>query len=138
MAQQKIVLCDSNVLFEYFRGTPTMQQELDDLGFDRLAISVISETEMYVGMRRSERRATTETINKFNLIGLDPEISRRMVGLVWEHYAKRPGIADMIIAATALVYPVELFTFNKKDFDFIKGIRFYRPKHQHQFGPQNG
>jgi len=102
MAKKKIVLCDSNVLFDYFRGVPVMTQELDELDFDRLYLSVISEAEMYVGMKRSEKRKTVETINKFNVIGLDAEISRRLLTLTWGHYAKRPGIADMIIAATAL------------------------------------
>ena len=114
-----------------------MVQELDELGFDRLYLSVISEAEMYVGMKRSEKRRTVETINKFNVIGLDAEISRRLLNLIWEHYTKRPGIADMIIAATALTYPVELFTFNKKDFDFVEGITFYRPKHKHKYGPES-
>lgn len=134
MAQKKVILCDSNVLFEYFRGSPVMLRELDELGFDRLALSVISEAEMYIGIKRIEWRKTTETINKFNIIGLDSEISRMLSRLTWEHYTKRPGIADMIIAATALTYPVELFTFNKKDFDFVERITFYRPKYQHQFG----
>ncbi len=134
MAQKKVILCDSNVLFDYFRGIPMMIQELAELSFDRLAISAISEAEMYAGMKSNERRATTETINKFDIIELDDEISRRMTRLVWEHYNKRPAIPDMLIAATALVYPVELFTFNKKDFDFIDGVKFYRPKYQHNAG----
>lgn len=113
-----------------------MVQELEELGFDRLYLSVISEAEMYAGMKRSEKRKTTETINKFNVIGLDAEISRRLSQLMWEHYAKRPGIADIIITATALVYPVELFTFNKSDFDFVEGLQFYPPKHKHLYGPQ--
>ena len=71
MAKKKIVLCDSNVLFDYFRGGPAIIQELDELGFDRLYLSVISEAEMYVGMKRSEKRKTVETVNKFNVIGLD-------------------------------------------------------------------
>ena len=79
MAKKKIVLCDSNVLFDYFRGVQVMVQELDELGFDRLYLSVISEAEMYVGMKRSEKRKTVETINKFNVIGLDAEISRRLL-----------------------------------------------------------
>lgn len=113
-----------------------MVRELEELGFDRLYLSVISEAEMYVGMKRSEKRKTVEILNKFNVIGLDAEISRQLLNLTWEHYATRPGIADMIIAATALTYPVELFTFNKKDFDFVKGITFYRPIYKHQYGPE--
>jgi predicted nucleic acid-binding protein len=131
MAQKKLILCDSNVLFDYFRGIPVMVQELTELGFDRLVISAISEAEMYAGMRQSEKRSTTEIINKFDTIDLDDEISRCMTRLIWEHYDKRPAIPDMLIAATAPVYPVELFTFNKKDFNFIEGITFYRPKYQH-------
>lgn len=115
-----------------------MIQELEELGFERLYLSVISEAEMYVGMKKSERRKTVETINRFNIIGLDAEISRQLLDLTWEHYAKRPSIADMIIAATALTYPVELFTFNKKDFDFVEGITFHRPTYKHQYGPEQG
>ena len=137
MAKAKLILCDSNILFDYFRGVPVMMQELEELGFDRLCISVISEAEMYVGMKRSEQRRTTETINKFNVIGLDAEISQHLLNLTWEHYAKRPSIADMIIASTALTYAVELFTFNKKDFNFVEGIKFYRPKYKHAYGPEH-
>lgn len=108
-----------------------MIQELEKIGFDRLYLSVISEAEMYVGMKKGEKRMTVETINKFNVIGLDAQISRQLRNLTWEHYATRPGIADMIIAATALTYSVELFTFNKKDFDFVEGITFYRPVYKH-------
>ncbi|PHK17988.1 hypothetical protein VF13_37030 [Nostoc linckia z16] len=61
MAKKKIILCDSNVLFDYFRGVPVMVQELDELGFDRLFLSVISEAEMYVGMKRSAKRSKLST-----------------------------------------------------------------------------
>ena len=55
-----------------------MVQELEELGFDRLYLSVISEAEMYAGMKRSEKRKTTETINEFNVIGLDTEYNSKM------------------------------------------------------------
>ncbi len=38
-----------------------MVQELDELGFDRLFLSVISEAEMYVGMKRSAKRSKLST-----------------------------------------------------------------------------
>jgi predicted nucleic acid-binding protein len=34
----------------------------------------------------------------------------------------RPGIADTLIAATALYYHLPLYTLNKKHFQFIPGI----------------
>lgn len=36
-------------------------------------------------------------------------------------------IPDAIIAATALAYNLQLFTYNLKDFNFIPNLRLYRP-----------
>ncbi len=38
------------------------------------------------------------------------------------------GVADGLIAALALTHRAELYTFNRKDFDFIKGLRLFNPK----------
>ena len=38
------------------------------------------------------------------------------------------GVADGLIAALALTHRAELHTFNRKDFDFIKGLRLFNPK----------
>ena len=37
----------------------------------------------------------------------------------------RLAVPDGFIAATAIVYDVELFTLNKKDFRFIDGLKLY-------------
>ena len=131
MAKKKVVLCDPNVLFRYFRGNDVINQELDEIGFDNLAISAISEAEMLVGMKRGERRKTTQTLNKFDIIDSDRDISRRFINLTYDYNTKPTGLPDLLIAATALEYGYELFTFNRKDFDFIKEIKFYQPTLQH-------
>ena len=38
------------------------------------------------------------------------------------------SIPDAIIAATALYYDIELYTYNVKDFRYIDGIRLYKVK----------
>jgi tRNA(fMet)-specific endonuclease VapC len=38
------------------------------------------------------------------------------------------GVPDALIAATAISNQVALFTLNKKDFDFLDGIKFYKPR----------
>ena len=40
----------------------------------------------------------------------------------------RVMIADRLIAATTLINNYEIFTLNKKDFDDVKGVKFYKPK----------
>jgi predicted nucleic acid-binding protein len=64
--EKKVILCDSNIVFKYFRGEENIVQEIDYLGFSRLAISAVSIAEMYFGMKKSEIRSTKELINKFN------------------------------------------------------------------------
>jgi tRNA(fMet)-specific endonuclease VapC len=38
------------------------------------------------------------------------------------------ALPDALIASTALVYNLDLYTTNRKDFDFIEGIKLYNPQ----------
>jgi hypothetical protein len=60
---------------------------------------------------------------------VDAVISECFVELM-ETYSLSHGLAipDALIAATALVHDVELFTQNTRDFRFIAGLRLYVPK----------
>lgn len=127
MASNKIILCDSNIVFDYFQGDEKIVQELDTLGFARLAVSSVTVAETYYGMKKREIRKTKELINRFNLYHVDKQISQRCLDLLYEHRDKIE-IPDAFIASTALEYNVELYTLNVKDFDFIEGIKFYKPK----------
>jgi tRNA(fMet)-specific endonuclease VapC len=41
--------------------------------------------------------------------------------------SRRLSLPDAMIAATAITNNMELWTNNKKDFDFLTGIQFYTP-----------
>lgn len=125
--EKKMILCDSNIVFKYFREELSVLQELDFLGFERLVVSSVTIAEMYFGMKKSEIRATKELVNKFTHYHIDKQISRKFLELLFE-YRNAISLPDAMIASTALVYDVELYTFNKKDFDFIEGIQFYKPQ----------
>ncbi|MGA0556733.1 type II toxin-antitoxin system VapC family toxin [Larkinella sp. VNQ87] len=128
MDKKALILCDTNIIVDYFRENATVRQELDLIGFARLAISAVTEAELYQGMYKKEIRATKELINKFAIIHIDKYVSQRFTQLLFEHSGGRLFIGDAFIAATALELDLQLYTQNKKDFQFIKGLRFYRPK----------
>ncbi len=44
-------------------------------------------------------------------------------------YREQLSIPDALIAAPVLVEGAELYTDNRQDFEYIKGIRFYRLKY---------
>lgn len=128
MAQKKkLILCDSNILFDYFNKVQPVVAELDTIGFDRLLLSSISVGEAYYGMFKKETRQTKELINRFNIVHVDKAISEHFVSLLYEH-GQSLSIPDGLIAATALELNVELYTLNVKDFDFLKGLKLYKPK----------
>ena len=78
-------------------------------------------------MHKGEIRKTKELINKFSIFDIDKNISKGFVEIIFEH-KNQLSIADAIIAATALDNAVQLYTYNIKDFDFIKGVKLYKPK----------
>jgi predicted nucleic acid-binding protein len=43
------------------------------------------------------------------------------------HLSHNIGLADALIASSVVVADLQLFTFNVKDFDYIKGLKLYYP-----------
>lgn len=128
MDSKKIILCDTNIFIEYFHGDEKIISELDYLGFERLSLSVVSVAEIYFGMRKKETQITRELLRKFNLIHLDKGTSQSFVQFMLGSKKKGIKIPDALIAASSVYNNVELFTLNRKDFDFISNLRLYNPK----------
>ena len=128
METKKLILCDTGVFFELFHQNVDVCRELDGLGFDRLLLSSVSVAEAYFGMKKRETRETRELVRRFNIYHIDIEISLRFLQLMLAYPDHRIALPDALIAATALVANVELFTLNRKDFTYVEGLRLYKPK----------
>lgn len=122
-----IVLLDSGIVFRVFRGEENLMQELEYIGFENLAVSIITVAEMYKGMRKEEYRKTKELLNLLKTYHINKEISKKFFEVLTD-YHNTIEIPDAFIASTALVYNIELYTLNKKDFDYIDGLKLYKPK----------
>ena len=128
MATKKIILCDTNIFIDYFHDDERTIQELDLLGFERLAISVVSVAEIYFGMRKRETAKTREIVRKFNLLHLDKNTSKLFIQFMLGYKEMGISVPDALIGATTVSNNVELFTRNRKDFDFIEGLKLYNPR----------
>jgi predicted nucleic acid-binding protein len=128
VSTKKLILCDTGVFFELFHQNPIICQELDHLGFERLMISSVSVAEAYYGMKKRETKETRSLVRHFNMYHIDKEISQRFLQLMLAYPNHRIALPDALIAATALMLNIELFTLNRKDFDYIEGLRLYNPK----------
>jgi predicted nucleic acid-binding protein len=65
-------------------------------------------------------------IKYYDIIHFDSYISQKSIELIenfrLSHHLQIP---DAIIGATAIVNKIELFTYNKKDFDFMPNLILY-------------
>ena len=89
----------------------------------KVCVCSVTIAEIYQGMRNRERKETLAMVRKFNTIHFDAKISFRFLSLKLR-YRESLSIPDAIIAATSLVYNLQLFTFNSDDFRYIPGNKF--------------
>jgi predicted nucleic acid-binding protein len=67
-------------------------------------------------------------LNVLEIVRIDKTISQKAEHLIETyHLSHNLQIADALIAATCLIKGAILWTLNKKDFVFIKGINFFEP-----------
>ena len=124
-----MILCDTNILIEFYKNNSTIVNELRLIGVDRLAISVITQAELYYGaINKNELLKIQKHLNLLPNFPIDNQVSTKFIQLM-ERYSlsHKITIPDALIAATALVNNVSLYTLNLKDFRFIEGINLHLP-----------
>jgi tRNA(fMet)-specific endonuclease VapC len=124
-----MILCDTNILIEFYKNNDPVVQELHQIGQDQLAISAITQAELYFGaLNKSELAKIKQHLSLLRLFSIDVPISSAFLGLM-EAYSlsHRLSLPDALIAATGLVHGLPLYTLNVKDFQFITGLEIYQP-----------
>jgi tRNA(fMet)-specific endonuclease VapC len=127
MGKKKIVLVDTDIFIKVFRGDIHYKEHLDLLA-GNIAVSVITVLELYQGANTKRRKFDLEKqLKAYHIVHVDEKISAAARLLTKKYLPEKKLLPpDCLIAATALNFSFELFTDNKKDFDFIKGVKFYK------------
>jgi hypothetical protein len=120
-----MVLCDTNVFIHAFNGQQTVIDRLQKIGFEQVALSVITVMELYQGMsNKTELAQMKKKLRYYDFVDIDTETSKLATSLMEKYrLSHHLQIPDAIIGATAVVHQIPFYTFNTKDFDFIPGIQ---------------
>lgn len=124
-----MILCDTNILIEFYKGNSEIILELKRLGNEQIGLSSITRAELYFGaLNKAELKQLKESLDTLTEYPLTTLITKRFTQLM-ETYSlsHKLSIPDALIAATAIEEKLELFTLNQKDFNFIPEIRLYQP-----------
>ncbi len=129
---KKNIVFDTNILIDNVHGFAKWVDKLLNTPDYCLIVPTIAiaeyltaqEHETDKGKEKSKRYLATFKIQDFNysIAEVLGKILRRKT------YASSAGLADLMIASTALFLNAELATNNKKDFAQIPDLKFFNPK----------
>ena len=125
-----MILCDTNILIDFYKGNSNIINELQKAVLDNLAVSVITAGELYFGARdKQELMKMRKHLSLMKQISLDTNSSNQFLALLEEFaLSHRLSVPDALIAATALSQNLPLYTLDVKDFRFIPGLELYKPQ----------
>jgi predicted nucleic acid-binding protein len=112
----KRYLFDTDVLIAYLRGyhqSVELFKGLAAQGVDFL-VSPVTIVEIEAGIRDTEKEKTYELLDIFEVCAVDRPIAHSAGSFLRKHRKKGVtlGLADVIIAATALTHHLTLVTYN--------------------------
>ncbi len=121
------ILLDSDVIIAWLRGRPPFAELVPELlsKANLLLWTPLSVAEIYAAVRRGEEGRIEHLFLILETVPLTAEIGKK-AGNYLHAYSKSRGVdlGDALIAATAQVHGLRLWTLNKKHYP-MKDLEFY-------------
>lgn len=118
------MLVDTDIIIDYLRGQKDAVTFLEH-HIEEIHLSAMSVAELFQGVREGkERRQLDAMLEAFTLLPMDIEIAAA-AGLLRRKFRDKfgCGLADCIIAATAIHHEMPVFTLNTKHFRMLDNVR---------------
>jgi predicted nucleic acid-binding protein len=119
-----VYVLDTSVLIDVLRGSQVAADWLASL--EQLPLcSEITRAEVLRGVRSPERTRTEQLLDALRWAPVDEATSRRAGELGRRHRRSHRGlgVADLLVAATALVHDAQLATGNVRHYTMFPGLR---------------
>ncbi|MFH0842634.1 MAG: type II toxin-antitoxin system VapC family toxin, partial [Bacteroidota bacterium] len=117
------LLADTDVLIDFLRGNETAVELIRE-NSENILVSPITITELYAGARNEKERSDLDSfLALFQSIPIDGEIAKSAGNLKREFFKSHNlGMADCLIAASAIASNAKLKTLNIKHFPMFKNL----------------
>jgi hypothetical protein len=118
------IVLDTTVIVDILRRHAPALRFAEHLDEDVIC-SEITRVEVMRGLRSPERAPSEEFFGTVIWAPLDERVARRAgaIGREWRRTHPGIGVADLVVAATALEIGARLATANVKHFPMFKGLR---------------
>ena len=128
MGQEKVVLCDTDVIIEFYRNNSEIISELKIIGQQNIAVSIVSAGELIFGaLNKKELNQIKKDLANLAILDIDKKTSDVFLDIMGKYVlSHKLALPDGLIAATAMSNDIELYTLNLKDYKFIDGLKLYK------------
>jgi predicted nucleic acid-binding protein len=103
MEEKQIVLCDTDVLIEFYKGNPKVISNLQEIGQEQIAVSLVTVGELlFGGLNKKELHRIKTDLSALRLLHVTPEIGVKFIQLMSDYsLSHKLSLPDGLIAATA-------------------------------------
>ncbi|MEO8853506.1 MAG: type II toxin-antitoxin system VapC family toxin [Ginsengibacter sp.] len=128
MGEKPAVIIDTDILIKIFRGNKEHKRILQILSPD-LIISCITQMELLIGCNNKKMQdEVQENLNSYKILLINNQIISIAKEIISKYsFSNKMSIVDNFIAATAIFYSLEIYTDNKKHFNFIEEVTLFSP-----------
>ena len=124
--ENELICLDTSVLIDYFRKTKKENSFFYNLsnGYSQFAVSVITEFEIYCGVKPDQRSFWDNLFSQFQILPFDSQTNKEAVQIYQslKRKSKLIEMPDILIGATSKAHGLKLATINTKHFDRIEGL----------------
>lgn len=128
MEKTKLVLCDTDVIIEFYRNNHDIISELKKIGQHNIVISTITAGELIYGaLNRKELIQIKKDIKHLTVLDIDKKTCDLFLEIIGKYVlSHKLNLPDGLIAASALANDLEIYTLNLKDYRFIEGLKLFK------------
>ena len=127
MEKEQLVLCDTNIIIEFYKANATILRELKQIDQENIVLSIVTSGElMYGALNKKELDKITQDLLHLKVLAIDKPTCEVFIELMTKYtLGHNLTLGDGLIAATAIAHDLPLYTLNLRDFKYIKGIRLW-------------
>lgn len=127
MGKEQIVLCDTNIIIELYKGNASVVKSLKAIGQENIVVSIITSGELLYGaLNKRELSRISNDMSHLNVLEVSRPVCDTFMNLMMKYsLSHNLNLPDGLIAATAIAHDTPLYTLNRKDFHYIEGITMW-------------